>query len=281
MESGLVVAVGAVAAGAIVLAGCSSSANSVATGSSPATSPGSTSSPAPASSNSSTTPALAGSITVFAASSLTETFTQLGQSFEAANPGTTVKFSFGSSGALATQIDQGAPADVFASAAPSNMATVIKAGNASTSSNFVKNTGEIATPPGNPKAITSVADLGQSGVKVAVCVITAPCGKLALQIFANAKVVVKPTTSQPDVKSTLAIVESKEVDAGLVYVTDVRSAGSKVTGVVIPASVNATTEYPIAALTHAKNAALASAFVTDIESPASLQVFTAAGFLTP
>jgi molybdate transport system substrate-binding protein len=198
-----VTVVAAVAAStALAQAGCSSSSN------------GSSSSTSSVASTTSA-PALSGSITVFAASSLTDTFTALGKSFEAAHPGTTVTFNFGSSGTLATQINQGVPADVFASAAPANMQTVISAANASSSTNFVKNSAVIATLPGNPTGIATVADLSKGGVKVAICVPTAPCGQVALAVFKNAGVTVTPTAVEADNKSTLAIIESKEVDAGM------------------------------------------------------------------
>jgi molybdate transport system substrate-binding protein len=271
--------IAAIALVVVALAGCSSSSKSTNSSSGAATSPSvSSSSPAAASSSA---PSLSGKITVFAASSLTGTFTSLGKQFEAANPGTTITFSFGSSGTLATQIDQGAPADVFASASPKNMKTVIAAKFASSSTTFVKNIAEIAAAPGNPAHITSLADLAKSGVKVALCVSTAPCGALAQTVLKNAGVTVKPTASEPDVKSTLAIVETKEVDAGIVYVTDVKAAGSKVVGVAIPAAQNATTEYPIAALTHSANPTLAAAFVAFIESPAARSLLMAAGFESP
>jgi molybdate transport system substrate-binding protein len=224
---------------------------------------------------------LSGSITVYAAASLTETFTTLGKQFESAHPGTKVTLNFGPSSALATQINEAAPADVFASAAPKNMDSVVKAGNAKDPKTFVVNTMEIAAAPGNPAHITSVADLAKSSVKVAVCDPAVPCGVVATKVFKNTGVTVKPVVSAEDVKSTLATVESGEVDAGIVYVTDVKAAGAKVVGVPIPDSVNATTDYPIATLTHAKNADLAAAFVTYVQSAEGLAVLTAAGFLTP
>ena len=230
-------------------------------------------------SGSSASGGLSGSITVFAASSLTGAFTQIADSFEQAHPGTKVVFQFGSSGDLATSINQGGSADVFASAAPSNMQSVVSAGDASSPQNFVSNTAEIATPPGNPKHIKTLADLAHA--KVALCVPTAPCGALAQQLLTKAGVTVRPAASEPDVKSTLAVVQSGDVDAGIVYVTDVKAAGSKVTGVPIPAAQNGTTEYPIAALTHAKNPALAQAFVSYVESAAAQQVLHTAGFLAP
>jgi molybdate transport system substrate-binding protein len=224
---------------------------------------------------------LSGSITVYAAASLSESFTTLGAQFERAHPGTTVTFDFGASSTLATQINQDAPADVFASAASKNMNDVVSAGNASRPTTFVKNTMEIAAAPGNPAHVSSVADLAKSSVKVVLCDPAVPCGAVAEQVFKNAGVTVKPVASQPDVKSTLATVEQGEADAGIVYVTDVKAAGDRVVGVPIPDSVNAVTDYPIATLTHAKNADLAKAFVAYVQSADGLQVLAAAGFANP
>ena len=246
---------------AVAVAGCSSS--STTSGSS------STSSPAPV------------TITVFAAASLTETFTQLGKQFEAAHPGDTVKFSFGPSSGLSTQITSGAPADVFASAAPANMNTVVKAGDASNPQNFAKNTAEVAVPPSNPAKVTSVNDLAKSSVKVALCQPQVPCGVVASEVFKNAGITVKPVTLQPDVKSVLTQVELGNVDAGMVYVTDVMAAGSKVMGVTIPASDNASTLYPIATISSSKEMSIAQAFVAYVLSPAGQAVLSAAGFEKP
>ncbi len=262
-----------VALAAIAAAGCSSSSSS-------STASGSTSSSAPAASSS---PAAAqtGTITVFAAASLMGTFTQLGKQFEAAHPGDTVKFSFGGSSTLATQITGGAPADVFASAAPANMDTVVKAGDASSPQDFAKNTAEVAVPPSNPAKVTSVSDLAKSSVKVALCEPKVPCGVVAADVFKNAKITVKPVTLQPDVKSVLTQVELGNVDAGMVYVTDVKAAGSKVKGVTIPASENASTLYPIATVSSSTHQAEARAFVAYVLSPAGQQVLAAAGFQQP
>lgn len=224
---------------------------------------------------------LSGSITVFAAASLTETFTTLGHQFEAAHPGTKVTFNFGASSTLANQINQGAPADVFASAAPKNMEQVVKPGNAKSPVTFAVNKAEIAVPPSNPGNVTQLSDLARSGVKVALCQEQVPCGVVAAQVFTNARITVKPVTREADVKSTLAKVEVGEVDAGVVYVTDVKSAGTKVKGVTIPDNLNASTDYPIATLTHAKSAAVGQAFVSYVDSSAGEAVLTAAGFGTP
>jgi molybdate transport system substrate-binding protein len=251
-----------VALAATAVAGCSSSSSS-----------------APAASSSSA--AQTGTITVFAAASLKETFTQLGKQFEAAHPGDTVKFSFAASSALAEQINSGAPADVFASASTKNMDQVVTPGNASNPQNFAKNVMEVAVPPSNPAKVTSVNDLAKSSVKTALCQPQVPCGAVAAQVFKNANITVKPVTLQPDVKSVLTQVELGNVDAGVVYVTDVQSAGSKVKGVTIPADVNASTLYPIAALTHSKEPSIAQAFVAYVVSPEGEQVLKAAGFEQP
>ncbi len=255
----------------LALAGCSSSSGGN----------GATSAAAAGGGSASSSPSVTGTITVFAAASLTEAFTTLGTQFRQKHPGTTVKFDFGASSTLAQQIDQGAPADVFASAATSNMQQVLSAGGASSPTNFVKNVMEIAVPPGNPAKVGAVADLGKPGVKVALCQPQVPCGATAQKVFTNAGVKVTPVTLEADVKSTLTKVETGEVDAGVVYVTDVRSAGSKVKGVEIPSDVNASTEYPIAPLTKASNSSGAQAFVQYVLSPAGQGVLTQDGFEKP
>jgi molybdate transport system substrate-binding protein len=255
----------------VLAAGCSSSGKTVASSSAGTATAGASSS----------APAVSGTITVLAAASLQGSFTTLGKQFEAAHPGVSVKFSFAASSALALQITQGAPADVFASASVKNMTQVTAAGDASTSTNFVKNVMEIAVPPSNPAKISGVADLARSGVKVALCQAQVPCGATAVKVFSNAKVTVKPVTLEADVKSTLSKVELNEVDAGVVYVTDVLAAGNKVRGVAIPADVNASTSYPIAALTKAPNPAGAQAFTAYVLSADGQAVLTAAGFQKP
>ena len=245
---------------AVVVAGCSSSSSST-----------------PSTSSSSST----GTITVFAAASLMETFTKIGKQFEAAHKGDTVKFSFGPSSGLATQITSGAPADVFASASPTTMDTVVKAGDAANPQTFAKNTMEVAVPPNNPAHVTSVNDLAKSSVKVALCQPQVPCGVVAAQVFKNAGITVKPVTLEADVDSVVTQVETGSVDAGMVYVTNVLSAGTKLKGITIPANVNASTLYPIATIKSSKHASIAKEFVDYVLSPAGQQVLTAAGFQKP
>ena len=245
---------------AVVVAGCSSSSSST-----------------PSTSSSSST----GTITVFAAASLMETFTKIGKQFEAAHKGDTVKFSFGPSSGLATQITSGAPADVFASASPTTMDTVVKAGDAANPQTFAKNTMEVAVPPNNPAHVTSVNDLAKSSVKVALCQPQVPCGVVAAQVFKNAAITVKPVTLEADVDSVVTQVETGNVDAGMVYVTNVLSAGTKLKGITIPANLNASTLYPIATIKSSKHASIAKEFVDYVLSPAGQQVLAAAGFLKP
>lgn len=237
--------------------------------------------PASTAGGSSSPSAITGTVTVFAAASLTESFSTLATSFEAAHPGVRIKLNFGASSALALQITQGAPADVFASASAKNMTQVISAKAATSSTTFAGNVLEIAVPPSNPAGVTTLADLAKPGVKVALCQPQVPCGATAQQVFDKASLTVKPVTLEPDVKAALTKVEINEVDAALVYVTDVRAAGAKVKGIEIPDAQNASTDYPIAVLAQAPNAAGARAFTDYVQSATGRQVLSAAGFASP
>jgi molybdate transport system substrate-binding protein len=254
-------------AAAALLAGCGGSSDSASAGSS--------------SPSASKSPAVTGTINVFAASSLQEAFTKLGSQFEAAHPGTKIVFNFGPSTGLAEQIGQGAPADVFASASTKTMDQVVSSGDAGNPTNFVSNTMEIAVPPKNPAHIKRLTDLAKKGVKVALCQADVPCGATAIKVFDNAKIKVTAVTQEVDVKSTLSKVTLGEVDAGVVYVTDVRAAGASVKGITIPAGVNASTTYPIAPITASKNKATTQAFVDYVLSADGLAALTAAGFSKP
>lgn len=222
-----------------------------------------------------------GSIRVFAAASLTGSFTALARQFEHQHPGTTVQLSFGASSDLAEQIDNGAPADVFASASPTNMRQVVQAGNAEGSKPFASNTMEVAVPPANPGHVHRLADLARKGVKVALCQPQVPCGAVARTVFDNAGLTVHPVTEEVDVKSVLTKVTLGEVDAGVVYVTDVRAAGRQVTGVPIPAGVNASTQYPITVVRGSDNSATARAFEQLVLSAQGQRELAKAGFGRP
>ncbi|MEU4715677.1 molybdate ABC transporter substrate-binding protein [Micromonospora purpureochromogenes] len=228
------------------------------------------------------TSGVTGTVTVFAAASLTESFRTLGRQFEDAHPGLRVTFNFAGSSALATQITQGAPADVFASAAPRNMATVTDAGAADGSPTvFARNQLVIAVPKGNPGRVTGLADLTRPGAKVALCAEQVPCGAAAAQALAAARVPLTPVTLEQDVKGALSKVTLGEVDAALVYRTDVRSAAAKVDGVEFPESAGAVNDYPVVVLKDAPNPTAARAFVEHVRSDRGRAVLTDAGFQPP
>lgn len=223
-----------------------------------------------------------GTVTVFAAASLKETFTELGRQFEAAYPGTRVTFNFGGSDTLAAAITSGAPADVFAAASPATMKTVTGAGDGrGEPSAFARNQLEIATPPGNPQHIATLKDLTRSGLKVALCARTVPCGAAVQKALTASGLGLTPVSYEQDVKSALTKVELKEVDAAVVYRTDVRAAGGKVVGVDFPESAGAINDYPIVALKDAPNPAGARAFVALVKSAQGRKVLAGAGFLNP
>ncbi|GIE83272.1 molybdate-binding protein [Actinoplanes philippinensis] len=223
-----------------------------------------------------------GPITVFAAASLTESFTTIGKQFEAAHPGTTVTFNFAGSSALATQINEGAPADVFASASPKNLAVVVDAGNSEgRPTTFVKNQLVIAVAKGNPKGVAGLAGLTEPDVKVALCAEAVPCGAAAKAAIEAAGVKVTPVTLEQDVKAALAKVKLGEVDAALVYRTDAKAAAADVDAVEFPESAKAINDYPIVALKNAKNGAGAQAFIAYVSSPEATKVLTEAGFQAP
>jgi molybdate transport system substrate-binding protein len=258
---------GAGAAALLALSACSS---------------GNDSSSSKSDSSASSSPKLSGTVTVFAAASLKESFTTLGKEFETAHPGTKVTFNFGGSDTLAASITSGAPADVFAAASPKTMAIVTDKKDAvGTPATFVRNQLEIATLPGNPDKVSSLKDLTKSSLKVVLCDKTVPCGAAAQKALDASKLKLTPVSYEQDVKSALTKVELKEADAAVVYRTDVHAAGDKVAGVEFPESAGAINAYPIALLKDAQNATAAQAFITLVQSAEGQKVLTAAGFLKP
>lgn len=259
------------AAALLALSACSSSDSGSSSDSSPKSD-----------TSASSSPKLSGTVTVFAAASLKESFTTLGKEFEKANPGTKVTFNFGGSDTLAASITGGAPADVFAAASPKTMAIVTdKKDAATTPATFVRNQLEIATLPGNPDKVASLKDLTKSGLKVVLCDKTVPCGAAAQKALDASKLKLTPVSYEQDVKSALTKVELKEADAAVVYQTDVKAAGDKVEGVEFPESAKAINKYPIALLKDAPNAEAAKAFIALVQSAEGQKVLTAAGFLQP
>ncbi|MDH2425274.1 molybdate ABC transporter substrate-binding protein [Sphaerisporangium sp. TRM90804] len=226
-------------------------------------------------------PGEATTLTVFAAASLTGVFTELGTAFEAAHPGTTVRFNFGSSSTLAQQIVQGAPADVFAAASPATMKIVTDASLAAGPVTFARNTLQIAVPAGNPARVDDLADLADPKVKVALCAEQVPCGAAAAEALRAAGVRVTPVTLEQDVKATLTKVELGEVDAALVYRTDVLASGGEVSGIDFPEAAKAVNDYPIAPLSQAPAPGAARGFVDLVLSQRGRDALTGAGFQAP
>ena len=221
-------------------------------------------------------------LTVFAAASLTEAFTELGARFETDHPGVTVRLNFAASSDLAQQIVNGAPADVVASASEATMKTVTDAGaTAGPPTIFATNTLQIATAPGNPRGIAAFADLTRPDVTVVVCAPQVPCGAAAEKIERATGVTLSPVSEESDVKSTLGKVSTGNADAGLVYVTDVTGAGDDVQGVPFPEAEEAVTRYPIAVLTDAPRAGLAAEFQTMVTGEVGRKALAAVGFGAP
>ncbi|HEY0697081.1 MAG TPA: molybdate ABC transporter substrate-binding protein [Micromonospora sp.] len=223
-----------------------------------------------------------GTLTVLAAASLTDAFTRIARDFEATRPGVAVSLSFAGSSQLAQQITSGAPADVFAAASPATMRTVTDAlTGAGQPRIFARNQLVIAVPPGNPQRIAGLADLTRPGLKVALCAPQVPCGAAAGDVLAAGKVELRPVTLERDVRATLTKVELGEVDAALVYRTDVRAAAGRVDGVEFPDSAAAVNDYPILPLPSAADPATAEAFVGYVLSDRGRSVLEAAGFQLP
>jgi molybdate transport system substrate-binding protein len=221
-------------------------------------------------------------VTVLAASSLVEPFGEIAAAFGKSRPGTQVRFSFGASSALARQVADGAPADVFAAASPATMKTATDAGAADgTATVFATNTLMIAVAPGNPAGVRGLADFARPGLRVAICAPQVPCGDAATKVFAAAGVTPRPDTLEQDVKATLAKLLSGEVDLALVYRTDVRTAGSAVRGIEFPQAAAAVNPYLVVALRHGGNAAGGRAFRDFVLSPAGRELLAAAGFGQP
>src|SRR5713226_4931573 len=232
------------------------------------------------STSSSATP-LSGTVSVFAASSLTAAFNALGTDFQGLNSGVTMKFNFAGTPTLLTQIEQGAPADVFASADTANMDKLKGDGfTAGTPQVFARNKLEIVVAPGNPKGITALADLARPGVIYITAAPTVPAGKYALQALKMAGVTVTPKSLETDVKSVVGKIELGEADAGIVYTTAIRAAGSKVTGVSIPDADNVIATYPIVAVKATTNSPAANAFIAYVLSAAGQAKLQSFGFLS-
>ena len=259
---------------ALVVGGCADDSSN-------ATSPSATASPTTAIT---AVPTVTGDLTVLAAASLTDSFKEIGTTFETANPGSKVTFSFAASSSLVTQINQGAPADVFASADTANMDKLTAATGAGVSAapiTFATNKLQIIVGKGNPKGIAGVADLAKSGLIYVTAAPEVPIGAYAKQVLDKAKVTVTPKSLEADVKSVVNKVTLGEADAGIVYATDVKAAGDKAAGVVIPDDLNVVATYPIAVTKATKNSAAATAFVSFVAGTQGQTILAKYGFTKP
>jgi molybdate transport system substrate-binding protein len=223
--------------------------------------------------------ASSGEIKVFAAASLTAAFTRIGEQFTAANGGTKVTFNFAGSQALATQVQQSAPADVFASADIPNMDKVKDL--VGTPQNFASNQLQIVVEQGNPKNIQGLDDLANADLKVVLAAPEVPAGKYAAEALGKADVTVKPVSEEDNVKAVVTKVSLGEADAGIVYVTDVTAGGDKVEGVDIPEDLNVLATYPIATVKASQAQDQAQAFMDLVLSAGGQQVLKEHGFLPP
>ena len=239
--------------------------------------------PAPASGSASAAPdALSGALVVQAAASLTGSMDDVARAFEAAHPGVTVTVSYGGSSTLAQQIMQGAPADVFASASDATMQTVVDAGETAADPRvFARNSLEIAVPPGDPGRVTGLADFADPDRTFALCAPEVPCGAAAATAFRQAGVTPRPDSLEQDVRAALTRVELGEVDAAVVYATDVRAAGDRVQGVPLPDGQDVTTDCVVAPLAGSAAPEAAAAFAGFAAGDAARVVFEAAGFRAP
>ncbi|WP_233422376.1 molybdate ABC transporter substrate-binding protein [Curtobacterium oceanosedimentum] len=223
-----------------------------------------------------------GSITVFAAASLQRTFTELGKEYEQQHPGTTITFSFAGSSDLVSQIRNGAPADVFASADEANMAKLATTDLATGwPRDFATNTLEIAVAPGNPEHVAGLRDLAASDLQVVTCAAPVPCGAATAKVERAAGIQLRPVSEEQSVTDVLGKVESGQADAGLVYVTDVEGSAGKVEGVPFAESSEAVNTYPIGVLEESANPGLAASFAAYVRSDDGRTVLADAGFGAP
>jgi len=231
---------------------------------------------------SSSTPVVEQTLTVFAAASLKDTFTELASEFEKSHPGVTVSLTFAGSADLVSQVTEGAPADIVAFADEKNMAKLTDADLIDgTPELFASNTLEIAVPPGNPEGITSFQDLAKPAAKVVICAAQVPCGSATAKIEEATGITLSPVSEESAVTDVLGKVSSGEADAGLVYVTDVAAAGDAVEGVTFPESSRAVNRYPIGIVAASKLPELASEFSTLATGADGQKILAAAGFAKP
>ncbi len=223
-----------------------------------------------------------GELTIFAAASLSGVFDELATQFEAEHPDVDVlPISYDGSSVLATQLIEGASADVFASADERNMTEVVDAGLTADAEPFATNTMQIAVAPGNPERIDGLTSLAEDDLLVVMCAPEVPCGGAAHALLDAADAEVTPASEEQNVTAVLAKVKSGEADAGLVYRTDIAAANGAVDAVDIAGAGRVTNVYPLSALTDAANPAAAEAFVAFVLSDAGQAVLHDFGFGAP
>lgn len=220
-------------------------------------------------------------VTVLAAASLTDALDEAAAAFTAEHPEVEIAVSYGGSSALAEQLVSGAPADVFFSADEATMQTVVDAGLTADPEVLLANTLQLVVPAGNPADVGGLADLTDPGLVVALCDPSVPCGSAAARLLALAGVTASVDTFEDDARATLTKVALGEVDAALVYRTDVLEAGDAVEGIEVPEAGEVVNRYPIALLTEAPNPGPARAFIDFLRSAAGREVFERAGFVAP
>jgi molybdate transport system substrate-binding protein len=219
-----------------------------------------------------------GDLVVFAAASLTDAFTAIGDAFLSEHPDVDVTYNFAASSDLVAQIDEGAPADVFASADQRNMDKLVEAEGADAPATFATNSLEIIVEAGNPLDIASVEDLADPDLVVLTCDPEVPIGRYTELVFESAGVEVTPDSLEENVRGIVTKVVEGEADAGLVYVTDVLAAGEEAEGVDIPADINVVAAYPIAPVTDAPNPEAAVAFTEFVLSDDGQAILAELGF---
>ena len=222
------------------------------------------------------------SLTVASAASLQNAFTEIGGLFEAEHDGVTVELTFAGSSSLVTQLSEGAPGDVFASADEANMDKAVEAGLVEgDAAVFARNTLEIVTPPDNPAGIETLADIAGEDVDLVVCAAQVPCGAATATVAEDAGLTLNPVSEEQSVTDVLGRVTSGEADAGLVYVTDAEAAGDAVHRVAFDEAADVVNDYPIAALGAAEDAELAADFVSFVTGDEGQAVLAEYGFLAP
>jgi molybdate transport system substrate-binding protein len=226
---------------------------------------------------------LKGDLTISAAASLTDAFSEIAKQFRKVNKGVKVRLNFGSTSTLVSQIQSGAPSDVVASADLSSIEKLVASANVVVSPKvFARNTMAIAVKPGNPKSVRTIKDLGSLRF-IALCGKTVPCGVYASSVLTRAGVVIDESkiTRGIDVKATLSAVANGDADAAIVYKTDVLAAKKNVFGIDIPSAQNVQAKYGIAPIRGSKNLANAKAFIDFVLSERGLQILKSFGYQRP